>query len=96
MPSITIAFKFQVNQKVIPSVSTRFSSSKTDRYIALGTLGIGFIFLGIFVLIMGLALTTYSEHFEQGIAGIVLSLVFLVASVFAILLSTRKIKLPSL
>ena len=67
---------------------------KTDRYIILGILGIGLIFLGMFVLITGLALTTYHGYFELGIALIVSSIVMFLLGLLAILFSTKKIKIP--
>jgi len=95
MLSANNAYWHQAKRKETPSIPNRFLSTKTDRYIILGTLGIGFIFLGIFVLIIGLSLITYSGHLEQGIPGIVLGLVLFAASIFMILLSTKKIKLPN-
>ncbi len=67
---------------------------KTDRYILLGILGIGLIFLGMFIIVTGISLTIYDGYFELGIAFIVLSLVLFLLGLLAILFSTGKIKMP--
>ena len=67
---------------------------KTDLYIILGILGIGLIFLGVFVIIIGISLTIYDGYFELGIALIVSSIVLFLLGLFAILFSTEKIKMP--
>ena len=67
---------------------------KTDRYIILGILGISLIFLGMYVIITGIALTTFDGPFELGIALIVSSIVLFLLGLFAILFSTEKIKMP--
>jgi hypothetical protein len=95
MLPLNSAIRRQANQKKVPFISNRFWSGKTDRYVALGAMGIGLVFLAIFVLVTGLALITYSKHLEQGIPGIIASVFLFAASIFAILISTRKIKLPS-
>ena len=84
---------FQYEPKY-PSMAEKFSFKKIDPQIAFGILGITLIFLGVFVLIIGIALTVYSGHFEQGITVIVLSIILFIAGLFAILWSTERIKLP--
>jgi hypothetical protein len=95
MLSFIDELRSKANPKKISLGSNRFWSGKTDRYIVLGALGIALVFLGIFVLVIGLALITYSKNIEQGIPGIIVSLFLFAASIFAILISTRRIKLPT-
>ncbi len=74
------------------AVTHRFLPKKTDRYTTLGAFGFGLVFLAIFVLITGIALT-YKNYSEAGMAGLIISIVLFVVSIFVILLSIKRIKL---
>jgi hypothetical protein len=95
MSPLNNAHSYQTNRKQTLFVPLKSLFAKTDRYIVLGILGIGLIFLGIFVLITGISLID-KGFFEQGIAGIILSIILFVAGILSILLSSKKIKLPNI
>lgn len=63
---------------------------KTEPYPILGILGISSVFIGLFVLVIGFALTTLRGYGEQGIVVIVLSVVLLFLGLLAILFPRMK------